>query len=549
MFVNPLDEPSILQLLTGISPTECLLMALYKGCSDRSRELTARGRQGLEQLIEAGVTLRTGWPRNWASTLEDWLGKRLYLSFAGNFSTTTHYATIVSSAVGRDGQKLPQWPMLLDLALQGAARRGSHLLLSSGTTTYKWSRDFARCARLDCLEVIPPRREKLAHWLTATIERLLVDESKDIACLERVFLSPVIETNDRSDALTGKAIDLPLQDRLAIGMSDLVVALSVHAGGNIDRLLRMRLAESSFPLASVFVAVPTQRHRDLAKYTTADNRTSDTAALSNARKNKAVTSTDDWLSRGAVGWYIVEHRSKLSFDWPVCRRVSQPVAQQLCAPLTRVHLSDSKDGNMGCGNWLVHCTRGNAGPLPEESDASFRYRAWLAGVQAQSHPFLTLTRICREWMLKGTSHITRTDQQCVSFSAVPLLELLSRRTFRSHLSRWDWEPYGLLVRREALEQLGARPVQYGCESDYDSMDQESKPYFQPQGRSKRGAGAKVVGGESEGVNDWSEEREWRLLGDLMLSSLPENSLRLFVRTRREAEQMSRFAPCPVLWKE
>jgi hypothetical protein len=93
-----------------------------------------------------------------------------------------------------------------------------------------------------------------------------------------------------------------------------------------------------------------------------------------------------------------------------------------------------------------------------------------------------------------------------------------------------------------LEQLGARPVCYGSEADYDALPVEQRPYFQPSSRVKRGA-------DSSSSLSWSEEREWRLLGDLMLEQLPAGGLAVFVRTRREAEQLSRCAPCPVLWKE
>jgi hypothetical protein len=121
---------------------------------------------------------------------------------------------------------------------------------------------------------------------------------------------------------------------------------------------------------------------------------------------------------------------------------------------------------------------------------------------------------------------------------VPLVELLSRRQFRSHLGRWDWEPYGILVRREALERLGARQVIYGDEAEYKQLADQDKPYFQPRGMKN-----------TRNNQDWSSEREWRLLGDLIFAELPSESILVFVGTRTEAQQIARRCQWPVVWKE
>lgn len=509
VFVKPLDESSILRLAEEISPAACGLRLWLRAERESPWVLNERGREQVAQLVEAGLTLRASWPRSWSAVIERQLGKRLYLSFAGNFSPTLHCTSIVCSALGRDGQKLPQWPMLLDLALQHMARQGSQLLLVPHTTTYAWAQEFARRAELPCLELEIARASSMAQWLSESLQRLLAEHDPQ-PLRQRVLVSP-----------GNAATDLPLQDQFSIVLSDSIVALAVRPAGKLERLLQMRLAESEFPLGTVFVALPAQG--------------SDAAH----RSRRGCSARDAWLPRGAVGWYVLSPSPRPAAEWLSCRPLRPPPVQQLTASLERMF---SHEPGTEAVEWLAHCTRGNAGPWPDESDLSFRRRAWLAGVQAQPHPLLTLMRICREGNLTGTSRITRTEERCVSFSAVPVRELLKRRTFRSHLSRWDWEPYGLLVRRDAMEQLGARPVCYGSEADYEALPANMRPYFQPASRVKRGAAP------SPDLS-WSEEREWRLLGDLALDHLPAGGLLVFVRTRREAEQLSRCVPCPVLWNE
>ena len=167
---------------------------------------------------------------------------------------------------------------------------------------------------------------------------------------------------------------------------------------------------------------------------------------------------------------------------------------------------------------------------------SYLDRAWNKGYVPEAHPLSTLQQIIQDRRIIGNTRLTRTTQPCVSFSAVPLPELLARRRFRSHLGRWDWEPFGLLVRRAALESLGAKPVRYGTDEDYRKLDRSEQHYFQPLGkRDKRTA------------LDWTSEQEWRILGNLNLADLPHEAVTLFVATQQQAQQLARYSPWSVAW--
>jgi hypothetical protein len=117
-----------------------------------------------------------------------------------------------------------------------------------------------------------------------------------------------------------------------------------------------------------------------------------------------------------------------------------------------------------------------------------------------------------------------------------LIPLVQRRTFRSHLGRWDWEPYGLLLHRDALKYLKIEPVVYGDEADYGQLPTQHRTLFQPS-QSTTGKGS----------IDWREEREWRHVGDLDLSNLNPAHVICFVATRQEAIGLSRYCDWPVVW--
>ena len=114
---------------------------------------------------------------------------------------------------------------------------------------------------------------------------------------------------------------------------------------------------------------------------------------------------------------------------------------------------------------------------------------------------------------------------------MPLDELLRRKIFRSHLGRWDWEPFGIMIRRDILERLGARPVIYGTDAEFNDLDHRDRPFFQAAGKS----------------DQWLSEKEWRLPSSLDLSSLPPDAVRIFVENPKSAHQFAKKFPWPVFW--
>ncbi|MEZ6134549.1 MAG: hypothetical protein R3C53_06540 [Pirellulaceae bacterium] len=492
--------------------------------------LTIDLRERVERLRGRGIELTEGWPRAWQSSVREWVGTRWFLSFAANFSNTRKFVAIASSSLGRHGRYLPHWPQLLDLALQSIARTSQTLLVAPGSTFATASREYAQQAAVPWLDLHWSRHTTLASWLMACLDELESDVTYDLR--DRILVSPPIEENSA-------ATNTPLQDRLAIGLADHVLALSVRPRGKIEQLISQRLGDSRFPLGSLFIALPAaesppETPGTLTARTAGASKHSPQFRSRQRRESKHRDSPHlDWLERGAVGWYVSPKLLQDRLPFTHCRHETMQPVQQLVSPAPP-WWNDPSDGS--AWPWLTHCTRGQAGPQPHESDNAYRRRLWTEGRLPDSHPLYTLNQICESRKLIGNGRLTRNSQPGVSFSAVPLVALLSRRQFRSHLGRWDWEPYGLLVHRAALQAAGARPVIYGDNSTFAGLPESEQPYFQSSGKPTT----------DHAIGQWAAEQEWRWLGDLDLRKLPHQAVCLFVPSQREAQQLSRHCPWPVL---
>ena len=143
-------------------------------------------------------------------------------------------------------------------------------------------------------------------------------------------------------------------------------------------------------------------------------------------------------------------------------------------------------------------------------------------------------RILKKRRITATQYLKRCQHDSVSLTAVPLRELLSRRHYQSHLKRWDWEPYGIAIRRSVAGELfGAAAVQYLSTAEYRKLPAERRFLFQPTGT-------------RDGSQDWTTEREWRCPVDVRLSRLSLVDGFVFVPTISEAMLVQRVSSLPVL---
>ncbi len=509
---------SALSSQIAVQMMSCDEKCLFRALLSQDVKFSGPATSLLQQLLQAGISLRLGWPRGQGEAVDEWLGRRFYLSASRNFSSNERFVSLVSSQLGRHGGKLPNWPSLVDAALQNARRDRERPLILPGTSLSEATQQFSMRADLQSLSVQFDDRTTIGHWLNDLLNELELAyaerslESTAQRCLSKLRLSPPASQPSATELDT-----LPLQDRVAFALADRIIAIHVRSNGKIAELAERRLADDRFPTGSVYIASTIGQH---------SSRQPD---------------FESWLERGAVGWLLQEPTQQPDHCLAHCRKyASDPFTQSLCWQMPAPWLENSS--NDAEWPYLAHCTRGNSGPLPDETLEQFRDRAWGAGSIPNSHPLSTLQQILNDQRVRGSPWLTRSQQPCVSFSAVPLAELLSRRQFRSHLGRWDWEPYGVLVRRDVLQQFGARPVVYGDDAGYKLLAEDDKPYFQPLGK-------KNSRNQHGNNQDWSVEREWRLFGDLDLTELLCDSIVVFVATKKEAQQVARRCQWPVIWRE
>lgn len=200
-------------------------------------------------------------------------------------------------------------------------------------------------------------------------------------------------------------------------------------------------------------------------------------------------------------------------------------------PRTKEHDPKERPGPVGAyqalplanwpprGEWLVHYTRACPGPWPEQTLGDY-CQTLIDGRPSSAHSaFHTLLRILEERKIRSSRRLIRGAFPCVSFTECLPDEVRNLIKWRAALIRWSFEPYGIAMRRKALEALNVRPAKYGDEASFRSLSEHDKHLFQLQ---------------KEQGEAWSLEREWRVLGDVDLDRIPANDLLVVVALLDEA---------------
>jgi len=398
---------------------------------------------------------------------------------------------VVSSHDSRTGYADPEWQAALQSALHLARQQGWGVLFASQTP-------YAPCIVHGCqrmhlpwmeVEVSKPK-SKLPRDPNSVIQyrsgwqgRLVVHEKSPVE-------SPV-----------------PLQDRAAAFLADYVFALKVRSKGKIEQVLRDRLGQPAVPSATTYVAL----HRSVSD---------------NENRLQAV----ELLESGAIGWF-----SSAGSHAP---QVLSPDAnfelrcKQSAGPTTWQPLISLQSLNRAEGKFLTHCTRSRRGPWPDQSLSQFHDELFHSPWRQHPHPIGTLERILDQKRLIATRNYRRGDVDTICFSEKRIDRLLSMRHFQSHLGRWDWEPYGIMIDKEWLVAQGAQRVNY--------IDRETA-----KGLKDRDLTFSQVVSKATGAQDWREEQEWRISGDLRLNRIPFSKAVVFVPTVAEARALQYLSRWPL----
>lgn len=180
--------------------------------------------------------------------------------------------------------------------------------------------------------------------------------------------------------------------------------------------------------------------------------------------------------------------------------------------------------------WLCHWTRPAAGPWPGETRQ--HYCESLLRDHCDHSARGTLLRILAEQRLRASRLAIRGGHPVVSFTAVPLSDFRRRRVFRGHRQRYDFEPWGLAIRRSALRSYDLRPVRYGCDDIWKSLSAADQPWYQKA--------------TQDGVTDTVAEQEWRIPQDVDLSLLNPNDAVVFVDSAAAFDTVQPHSRWPVL---
>lgn len=190
--------------------------------------------------------------------------------------------------------------------------------------------------------------------------------------------------------------------------------------------------------------------------------------------------------------------------------------------------------------YLSHWTRRQDGPWPDQDQDQWLDELILEHPDRDRSALASLKRIvCQKQLLSSNSSI-RGNHQVVCFTATPLLRWSSLRTYRAHRGRWDFEPYGICIKRRWLEEAGAQPVIYGDDTDWQRLTSCQRPFFQHRFGRNASAASRW---------DWAIEQEWRCPQTLSLETLPCNAAFLFVPTQQEAETLATCSRWPVVYLE
>jgi hypothetical protein len=281
---------------------------------------------------------------------------------------------------------------------------------------------------------------------------------------------------------------------LVVQQADQLLAIHMRSKGNIESLLTQRLA-SRVP-GRVFLAL-------------------------GAQELVSPSVAEPLMAAGAIGWYVPASEADTSVS------AFSITPRPTTAPI--MELSQLQDQE----RYLAHCTRNATGPWPDQSEPEFLDELIMGDIVRDRSAFATLRRITAQRRILATSDAIRNGIDVVSLTAVPLGKLNQLRRYRSHRGRWDFEPYGVAIRRDYLISWGAKQVTYGDEATWQSLSAEARPYFQKVGNQKNSI-------------DWRVEQEWRLLGDLDLSAVSADQALLFVPTREEAGHLANISNWPIV---
>lgn len=476
------------------------------------------------QLAESWQTDDSRIPR----LVRSWLGFRRWW-WSGEFPTKRRVA-IVSSRLSRQIDTWGSWLQGLRASLSRISEHDCVGVVSQGVAGQELIlrgivRTGAPAILLKCCNAAK-QEDWCAHWSAGPLQRDIVDVTEAWALPE--------VRNGSEPHRTLELSEIPERDRAAVAWSDEIIVLGLRPHGNLEALLRRRLELN--PQGVLLVDLPglqpPRLQAELMKLGAVrwlpDNpqslqRGNAAAVMAIARETRSARVETDVVPTGDNSSTVSRAVPQDQQDWQRSRTLATLPQEE-------------------AWEYLIHSTRACCGPWPGQKREEYLDNLLDAHPDSDQSPLGALLRILRQRRLCASNQAIRGGFSVVSFTAVPLRHLHELRVYRSHRSRWDFEPYGICIRREWLEQRGARQVKYGHDLDWKSLSNADRPYFQ-LASSKPRREPRI---QAERSIDWTTEREWRLLGDLNLDELQHPDAFVFVPTAEYEQELLEVSPWPVI---
>jgi hypothetical protein len=171
-------------------------------------------------------------------------------------------------------------------------------------------------------------------------------------------------------------------------------------------------------------------------------------------------------------------------------------------------------------NHVVHWTRTRLGPWPGERKIEYFKRLLSSQDKYPGDAFKTLLNIIREKKIRASSDKIKENAAVVGFSEATPQQIINMMRWCPRQVNWNFEPYGIAIDKEYAIGQGIGPVIYGEDSEYKTLPESLRPFFHSRGHE---------------TVDWRGEQEWRHLGDLDISQIPQDKISYFVWDKHEAE--------------
>lgn len=426
------------------------------------------------------------------------LGKQLLESIP-------HWVQVASS---RLSQKLDQETDWFDaIRTIGVQSVGGHALLmtAAGVTADPFVCRIGRLFRVPVVrfEPLPSKLER--SWVTKQLEETYDSEALRTGTPLRAFFC-CLKHPQPDDAQNKISIAKPTRadaDRLLASAATMSLLLSVRSKGNTLATCKQRLQIRSGNATRVLV------NPNLTKTQVADQL----------------------LQAGAVGWWLAGPKT------PAQEEKASAVETGLS--LQQGH---SNEPSIIAGDFdtiksqpfLIHWTRRRVGAWPDQTQDEYMDDLIFRSGRRRHNELAALCRILASRRILASNQLTRARRPVTCLSDITLKEMVTKRVFRAHLSRWDFEPYGIAFKRNVfLRKFGARPVVYGGDAMWQSMDEEEQPYFQL----RKSSSDKI---------DWQQEKEWRVIGDVDLNLVGPDDAIVFVARQSEIAALADLSIWPVV---